>query len=50
MMEYEKDRLQVLDPLTERWVVFDTKHGGVVKHKKTPGPYKNIRKDKIKKR
>lgn len=37
-----KNRVQVLNPLTRRWVKLDTTTGRIVDHKKTPGPYKGI--------
>ena len=39
-----KDRVQVLNPMTKRWVKLDTRTGRIIDHKKTPGPYKGIRK------
>ena len=39
-----KDRVQVLNPVTKRWVKLDTKTGRIIDHKKTPGPYKGVRK------
>ena len=39
-----KDRVQVLNPVTKRWVKLDTRTGRILDHKKTPGPYKGIRK------
>lgn len=38
-----KDRVQVLNPITKRWVKLDTKTGRIIAHKRTPGPYKGIR-------
>lgn len=46
----QKDRAQVFNPRTGRWVKVDTKKGGIVAHKKTPGPYKGIRKLRSKKK
>lgn len=43
-----KNRVQVKNPLTERWVKLDTKTGRIVDHKKTPGPYKGVRKMRTK--
>lgn len=37
-----KDRAQLKNPRTGRWVKIDTKKGGIVSHKKSPGPYKNV--------
>ncbi len=39
-------RVQVRNPVTKRWVKVDTKTGRIVSHKKTPGPYKGVRKKK----
>ena len=39
-----KNRVQVLNPVTKRWVKLDTKTGRIVDHKKTAGPYKGVRK------
>lgn len=41
-----KDRVQVKNPITDRWVKLDTKSGRIVDHKKSPGPYKGVRKKK----
>jgi len=41
--EKQKDRAQVFNPVTGRWVKIDTKHGGIVQHKKTPGKFENVR-------
>lgn len=38
-----KDRVQVFNPVTKRWVKLDTKTGRIVDHKKTPEPYKGVR-------
>ena len=38
-----KDRAQVKNPVTERWVKIDTNTGRIVDQKKTPGPYKGIK-------
>lgn len=38
------NRVQVLNPVTKRWVKLDTKTGRIVDHKRTPGPYKGVRK------
>jgi hypothetical protein len=35
-------RVQVKNPITERWVKLNTKTGRIVDTKKSPGPYKNI--------
>ena len=37
------DRGQVFNPVTRRWVKVDTKFGGIIQHKKTPGPFKNVK-------
>jgi len=37
-------RVQVLNPVTKRYVKIDTERGRIVDHKKSPGPYKNVRK------
>lgn len=37
-------RMQVLNPVTKRYVLIDTDRGRIVKNKKSPGPYKNVRK------
>jgi hypothetical protein len=39
-----KNRVQVKNPLTNRWVKLDTSTGRIVDHKKSPGPYKGVRK------
>lgn len=41
-----KDRVQVKNPVTDRWVKIDTNTGRIIDHKKTPGPYKGVRKKK----
>lgn len=43
-----KNRAQIKNPLTGRWIKLDTKHGGIVGQKSTKGPYKNIKKIKKK--
>jgi len=37
-------RVQVKNPVTGRWVKIDTTSGKIIDHKKTQGPYKNVRK------
>jgi hypothetical protein len=37
------NRVQVKNPRTDRWVKVDTKTGKIVDQKKTPGPYKGVR-------
>ncbi len=37
-----KDRAQLLNPRTGRYVKIDTKKGGIVHHKLSPGPFKNV--------
>ena len=39
-----KSRVQVLNPVTNRWVKIDTNTGRIVDHKKSPGPYKGVTK------
>jgi hypothetical protein len=39
-----KDRVQIKNPLTEKWVKINTKNGRIVDHKKSNGPYKGVRK------
>jgi len=39
-----RNRIQVLNPKTKRWVKIDTSKGKIISHKKTYGPYKGIRK------
>jgi glutamate dehydrogenase/leucine dehydrogenase len=39
-----KSRVQVKNPVTDRWVKVDTNTGRIIDHKKTPGPYKGVRK------
>ncbi len=39
-----KNRVQALNPITKRWVKIDTTTGRIVGHKKSPEPYKHIRK------
>lgn len=39
-----RDRIQVRNPVTDRWVKIDTRTGRIVDHKKSPGPYKGVRK------
>jgi hypothetical protein len=39
-----KDRVQVKNPVTNRWVKLDTNSGRIVDHKKSPGPYKGVKK------
>jgi hypothetical protein len=39
-----KSRVQVKNPVTDRWVKIDTNTGRIIDHKKTPGPYKGVRK------
>ena len=38
-----KDRIQVKNPRTEKYVKIDTKKGGIVGHKKSSGPYKDVK-------
>lgn len=37
-------RVQARNPLTKRWVKINTRTGRIISHKKSPGPYKNVRK------
>jgi hypothetical protein len=39
-----RERIQVMNPVTKQWVKIDTKSGRIVDSKKTPGPYKGVRK------
>ncbi|HTR01272.1 MAG TPA: hypothetical protein VMH83_14835 [Candidatus Acidoferrum sp.] len=39
-----KDRVQVKNPVTDKWVKIDTRTGRIIDHKKTNGPYKGVRK------
>jgi hypothetical protein len=39
-----KNRVQVKNPVTNRYVKIDTKTGRIVDHKKTKGPFKGVRK------
>jgi hypothetical protein len=36
------ERVQVRNPITDRWVKLDTRTGRIVDTKKSPGPYKNV--------
>jgi len=38
------ERVQAKNPVTNRWVKIDTRTGRIIDHKKSPGPYKRIRK------
>ncbi len=38
-----KDRVQIHNPRTDRWVKLDTRTGRIVDQKKSKGPYKGIR-------
>ena len=38
-----KDRVQLLNPKTNRWVKVNTETGAIISHKKSPNPYKNIK-------
>lgn len=37
-------RAQAKNPITKKWVKIDTRTGRIVGHKKSPGPYKGVRK------
>ena len=39
----KKDLVQVLNPITKRWVLIDTERGKILKHSRTKNPYKNVR-------
>lgn len=41
-----RERVQVRNPVTDRWVKIDTKTGRIIDHKKTKGPYKGVKKKK----
>ncbi len=41
-----KNRLQAFNPRIKRWVKIDTTTGRIIAHKKTPHPYKHVRKAK----
>jgi hypothetical protein len=36
-------RVQALNPVTKKWVKIDTSTGRIIDHKRTPGPYKGVR-------
>lgn len=38
------NRKQAQNPVTNNWVKFDTSTGRIISHKRTPGPYKRIKK------
>lgn len=38
-----RNRIQVKNPVTDRYVKIDTTTGRIIDHKKTKGPYKGIR-------
>ena len=38
-----KERVQIKNPVTGRYVKIDTRTGRIIAHKKTSGPYKGIR-------
>ena len=38
-----KDLAQIKNPRSGRMVLIDTAHGGIIAHKVSKGPYKNIR-------
>jgi hypothetical protein len=38
-----KERVQVLNPVTQRYIKIDTNTGRIIDQKKTVGPYKGIR-------
>ncbi|MBD8650611.1 hypothetical protein IFT66_05920 [Rhizobium sp. CFBP 13726] len=37
-----KERVQIQNPVTGRWVKIDTATGRIIDEKKTPGPYKGV--------
>jgi len=39
-----RKRAQAKNPVTKRWVKIDTRTGRIINHKKSPGPYKRVRK------
>ena len=39
-----RSRVQVKNPVTDRWVKIDTQTGRIIDHKRTPGPYKGVEK------
>ena len=43
-MGFQKNRIQVLNPKTKRWVKIDTKKGKIISVKSDNNPYKGIRK------
>lgn len=38
-----KNRIQIKNPVTGRYVKIDTRTGRIIDHKKSKGPYKGIR-------
>ena len=38
----QKDRIQVLNPKSGRYVKINTETGDIVQHKKTPGPFQDV--------
>ena len=38
-----KQRVQIKNPVTGRYVKIDTRTGRIIAHKKSPGPYKGVR-------
>ena len=38
-----KERVQAMNPVTNRYVKIDTQTGRILDHKKSAGPYKGIR-------
>lgn len=39
---FHKDRVQVKNPITKRWVLINTAIGGIIGHKADGKPYKNV--------
>jgi hypothetical protein len=38
-----KERVQALNPVTQRYVKIDTSTGRIIDHKRSAGPYKGVR-------
>ena len=37
-----RDRIQLRDPVRDRWVKLDTRTGRILRTKRTPGPWANV--------
>jgi hypothetical protein len=37
-----KERVQIQNPVTGRWMKIDTSTGRIIEEKKSPGPYKGV--------